>query len=161
MDKKAMEQQRQVGKVLEKQEKDVKKILILSLGTGRKEFLSNDGEIIKENDLTREEKQQMVMDGRLKPYDKTIYKKPDDSGIMESAFVAEPLIDLFSPHEVIIIGTSKSAWTSFFSTFGEENEQKKERISRLFALEENGGKDLHTETLNEYAQKIQECYEQG
>ena len=64
MDKKAMEQQRQVGKVLEKQEKDVKKILILSLGTGRKEFLSNDGEIIKENDLTREEKQQMVMDGR-------------------------------------------------------------------------------------------------
>ena len=36
MDKKAMEQQRQVGKVLEKQEKDVKKILILCLGTGRK-----------------------------------------------------------------------------------------------------------------------------
>lgn len=145
----------------EKEEKIDKKILILSLGTGRKEFLSSEGKPIKEGDLTREEKQQMIMDGRLKPYDKTIYEKPDNSGTMESAFVAEPLIDLFRPNEVIMIGTSKSAWTSFFSTFGEENALKNERMSRLFALEENGGKDLDTEKLKEYAQKIQECYENG
>ncbi len=138
-----------------------KKILILSLGAGRKDFLSSEGKIIKEGDLTREEKQQMIMDGRLKPYDKTIYKKPDDRGSKESAFVAEPLIDLFSPDEVIIIGTSKSAWTAFFSEFGEENELKKERMLQLFELEENGGKDLDTEKLKEYAQKIQECYEKG
>lgn len=137
-----------------------KKILILSLGAGRKDFLSSEGKIIKEGDLTREEKQQMIMDGRLKPYDKTKYKKPDGKEFM-SAFVAKPLIDLFSPDEVIMIGTSKSAWTAFFSTFGEENELKKERMLQLFELEENGGKDLDTEKLKEYAQKIQECYEKG
>lgn len=166
MDKKAEEQIRQIKELLANQEKKVKKILILSLGTGRNKFLLSDGKTeIKEQELeiplTREEKKQMIMDGRLKPYDMTVYMKPDNSGTIESAFVAEPLMKLYEPDEIIIIGTSKSAWTSFFGAFGEENEQKKERMSRLFELEENGGKDLDIETLKEYARTIQKYYEEG
>lgn len=161
MDKTVKEQNRQIEKMSAKQEKKVKKVLMLSLGTGRKEFILNEEKIIKEENLAKEEKKQMIMDGRLKPYDKTVYRKPDDSGTMESEFVAEPLIELFCPDEIIIIGTSKSAWTSFFYAFGEEYALKNDRMTQLFELEENGGKDLDIEELKEYAQKIQEYYEEG
>lgn len=159
MDQRALEQLRKCNQMISTQNR--KKVLILSLGTGRMKFIKIDGQIVEEKEFTKEEKKQMIMEGRLNPYDETEYEMPDNDGIIKTAFVAEPLMRLFKPEEVIIVGISKSAWTSFFGAFGDINELKNQRMSELFELEANGGKDLDVAQLTGYAEKIQQCYQCG
>ncbi len=116
--------------------KEQRKILILSLGTGR-------------------------------PRDRKIEKMPGyegtryciDGKYFESEFVAEPLISTFGPDEIIIVGTSRSAWEDLYRKFGEPvDEQSAQRLSEIAA---QGGKDKECDELRELSREVEKIYEKG
>lgn len=153
MEKKAVEQLNQIGKIFETREKEKKKILILSLGTGS--ILGIDS-----TKMTPEEKKEKLAQ-REYSYRTAEYYFEGGGDKIKTEYVAEPLMKKFSPDEVFIVGTSKSSWTGFYGKFGDENEEKGEIISQLFDLEENGGKDLEQKDIEEYTQKIGQFYNKG
>ncbi|MDE7432719.1 MAG: CRISPR-associated DxTHG motif protein [Lachnospiraceae bacterium] len=138
-----------------KQDKETKKILILSLGTGS--ILGKDVDVSK---MTLEEKKEKLA-RREYSYRSAIYYFDDKKNTFNTEFVAEPLMKRFCPDEVFIIGTSKSSWTGFYGKFGDENDQKDEAVLRLFGLEENGGKDLDSSELRKYTQTIEWYFNKG
>ncbi len=106
-----------------------KRILLLSLGRGNKgdnkiKNASNQETTNKKENLFRKlfsTKSDVKQVEKEKPsnnavYAKTIYQDKD-GGIVESSFVAEPLINLYKPDYVYVVGTYSSAWTSFYSYF--------------------------------------------
>lgn len=153
MDKKAIEQLKEAKETIVGKEKEKKKVLILSLGTGS--ILGNNVE-----KMTLEEKKDKLA-RREYSYRSAVYYFDDKKDTVNTEFVAEPLMKRFCPDEVFIIGTSKSSWTGFYGKFGDDNDQKDEVILRLFELEENGGKDLDSSAIKKYTQTIESYFERG
>lgn len=121
----------------------MKKILILTLGVGRK-ALGQD----------------------QYPYDKTNYiveiEGTDQTQVIESEYVAEIQISKYQPDMVIIVGTVRSGWGMFYRKFTqeshiEENERAQDML-RLSEIEENYGKDTDNNTLKELEKEIQQIY---
>lgn len=132
--------------------KEKKKILMLSLGTGS--ILG-----MGASKMTMEEKREKLAK-REYSYRSAEYYFEEKNDAVKTEFVAEPLMQRFHPDEVFIIGTSKSSWTGFYGKFGEEN-NKDEIISKLFDLEEKGGKDLSVAEVRAYAGAIEQHFSEG
>lgn len=147
MDQRTMDKLKQIVKELEEKEK--KKVLILSLGTGS--ILGKDAA-----DMTDEEKKEKLARKEYS-YRPAEYYFTNKKESITTEFVAEPLMKEFCPDEVFIIGTSKSSWTGFYGKFGEDNDNKDNVISRLFKLEEEGGKDV--KDVKGIAEEIESCFQ--
>lgn len=117
-------------------------MLLLSLGTGR----------LSEKNAEVPAAQRIV-------YQSAKYCMDGTQKIVESEFVAEPLVRSFAPDEVIIVGTSKSAWAGFYCKFGDASDE--ERVRRLLEIEEYGGKDRKSSELLTLAREVEEIYEAG
>lgn len=148
------------GQIIENDKKKVKtvKVLVLSLGVGGL-FGTKD----KAGELEKEQKKNMILNGKLEAYQPTIYSYSDMNGkekTVPSAFVAEPLLEMFKPDEIVIIGTSKSAWTSFFRAFGDNDDKKNKNMADIFAFEGDGGKDIDV-VEKKYADSIESIYQEG
>ena len=87
--------------------RDTKKILLLTLGTGRLSD-TNEAEYISV---------QYTFEGQ--DYKKNI----DDIEGTKTNFVAEPLIDLVKPDDIYILGTVKSVWHRFYASLITENNE--------------------------------------
>ncbi len=83
------------------QRKERKRILFLSLGTGRSDK-NNEG--VKKISYR---KTQYTFDG-------VCYKKNNKE--KKTNFVAEPLIDIFKPDIIVFLGTVKSVWDQFYAS---------------------------------------------
>ncbi len=78
---------------------ECKKVLVLSLGVGRR---NSD---VKEKGMP------------VEPYQTVQYRFENDENTIVSPFVAEALINKEHPDAVLIIGTGKSAWDAFFHMY--------------------------------------------
>ena len=136
------------------------KVLILSLGTG--------------NGLNRNQKEQFEAEKKEKKllcptkdwflskgnsiYQQTTYQFDGSEEKIQSAFVAEPLIDRCNPEYVIIIGSIRSSWSNFYRNFAGENRDY-ETYKKLYDLEtQNEGKDTSFDRLEIYRQQIETIY---
>ncbi len=121
----------------------MKKILILTLGVGRK-ALGQD----------------------QYPYDKTNYiveiEGTDQTQVIKSEYVAEIQISKYQPDMVIIVGTVRSGWSMFYRKFTQESHieenERTEDMQRLSEIEETYGKDTDNATLKELEKEIQQIY---
>ena len=122
----------------------MKKILILTLGVGRK-ALGQD----------------------QYPYDKTNYiveiEGTDRTQVIQSEYVAEIQISKYQPDMVIIVGTVRSGWSMFYRKFTQEshieaNEREKDML-RLSIIEETYGKDTDNDTLKKLEKEIQQIFD--
>lgn len=128
-----------------------KKLLLLSLGTGS--ILGKDA-----CKMSKEEKEQKILNREFS-YRKAKYCMEGTNTIVESEFVAEPLIRHFQPDEIFLIGTSKSAWAGFYGKFGDSTDTK--TIRRLTEIEEEGGKDIAGGVLRELSREVEQRYKDG
>lgn len=128
---------KQSDKVMEE-----RKILILSLGTGR----------MRDKDTDRTPAEKII-------YQSAKYRMDDTKDIIETEFSAEPLIHFFEPDEVIIIGTSRSAWAGFYCKFGDKSDSAS--VERLQEIETEGGKDISGSALQILSREVEEIYAKG
>lgn len=123
---------------------NLKKILILTLGTGT----------ISENSRAQYRETQYTIEG--KPYKK--------NGVeTKTNFVAEPIIDYFIPDEIFILGTVKSVWHQFYaSTITSDNSDESymndEKYNRLIQIEKNNGINTELEKLEDLEKEITDIF---
>jgi CRISPR-associated Csx2 family protein len=132
------------------------KILILTLGTG--------------SILKKEESSQKSLEERKKLISEKIYGKEEfcyrscryklEEMEMETEFVAEPLVKKFRPQYVFILGTVKSAWTSFYTKFNktENKDILKDNVLKLYQIENDYGCDTGKEELERVEAEINAIY---
>lgn len=80
----------------------------------------------------------------------------------ESNFVAEPIIEIFEPDEIFVLGTVKSVWYQLFASFITENNEDQsykdmDEYKNLveIAKDETLGYETNTEKLREINEQIQ------
>lgn len=115
------------------------KILILSLGTGRRNQTPG-----AEHDC---------------PYKTVKYVFEDGEDVTESPFVAEALIKRLQPEKIIIVGTGKSAWGAFYYQYC--NRMLPDCEARLQEIEECIAKmnmNSDEKELGEFQQYLDEIY---
>lgn len=125
-------------------ENNVKKILILTLGTGR----------LAENKEAGYQSTQYVINGKK-------YQKNDVDA--ETNFVAEPIIDSFVPDEIFMLGTVTSNWYQFYaSAITESNEDESYKVdagyNRLIEIKQKGSITTSTKELKEYSKEITDIF---
>lgn len=99
------------------------KILFLSIGTG------NLFEKVTVNE--KEDKHDLLM--KMVSENKYAYKTSRyrlNGKEYESPFIAEALIDQFNPDMILLVGTVKSAWSSFYACFSNDY-NKYEKLMKL------------------------------
>ena len=123
------------------------RILILSLGTGRKDTNRSALEVYNSdnNDLV---------------YLNTNYKFYDDEESQRSNFVAAPLIKRVEPDEIIMIGSVRSAWSQIYKEYygGIESKCDQEVFIKLYEAECKHGLSATTEEINEIQKYINEKF---
>ena len=136
------------------------KILILSLGTGSVLGRTKQAEW---KQLTDEEKQRhvrQIVEDNTFVYRSAEYQIGDR--IAETEFIGDLLIREENPNEVIIIGTVKSSWSTFYAKFtsdtGLDPETCSREIQELIEIEEAHGKDTGTEELNALQNRVETLY---
>lgn len=109
------------------------KILFLSLGAGNLFFSQNtqNAQNINKEELL----EKMISDGR---YAYRTAKYRINGRIYESPFVADALINQYRPDHILVVGTVKSAWSSFFARFFDASD-KSRKIMELYNQEQNNG----------------------
>ena len=110
-------------------ERPKKKVLILTLGTGRK-----------------------LPSGAPAGYMMTSYQFEETGEIVESAYVAESLVSAFRPDMIFIIGTIKSSWLEFYQYFTAGNTEKEELL--FCELDPASGRDVSGEELRRATESI-------
>lgn len=130
------------------EQKGRERILILSLGVGN---------VLGKNAGELEEADKMEKLARREEfsYQKVTYTMAGESDFEETEFVAEPIVKVFRPKKVFILGTSKSAWTGFYGKFGDGDYKT---IQRLYQIEEPNGKDRETEALKSLSEEVEGYY---
>lgn len=127
------------------------KVLILTLGTGS---------ILDRDSPGGEERKKILLEKIQKRefcYWKTKYQIENIN--TETEFLAEPLIKSFQPDRVLLIGTVKSSWTSFYTKFGnKESENWEKNIFTLDEIEYTHGQKTEGEKLDEIEKQINEIY---
>lgn len=111
------------------------KVLILSLGTGSKIY---------------------DKDGGFQ-YRKATYQIERDV-LIETEFIAEPLMKQFNPDQVIVIGTVKSMWSGLYAKYGDGDA---DAICQLQEIEENNGIQTNGEVLADIESVINQIYVKG
>ena len=124
------------------------KVLLLSLGVGA----LDKREI---SDKKEYGKRQILGEGVF-PYRTAYYRFHGEEKIYKSPFVAEPLIDRFKPDVVVLIGTVRSCWSSFYAKYAAttEYEKKSTLALSLFESEETHGLNTPASELNAIEKKI-------
>lgn len=141
------------------------KLLVLSLGTGS--ILFNDDERVELNKSEGEEKfvkQKEYVWKKLKNKElayRTAKYKMQNGEIYSSPFVAEPLIETFQPDVVLLIGTVRSCWTSFYVNFKSRNDVEQGVVDRLLDYELKDAIDIKGDELNGIEKNIQEIMDQN
>lgn len=130
------------------------KVLLLSLGVGA----LNEREIPDKKEYIE---QQLLGEGTF-PYRTAKYRFHGEEKIYESPFVAEPLIDRFQPDIVVLIGTVRSCWSSFFAKYSDdtEHEKKSNLALSLFESEETHGLNTPQSEINEIEKKIKDTLDE-
>lgn len=117
-------------------ERQKKKVLILTLGTGRK-----------------------LPNGAPAGYVKTSYQYGGDGETVESAYVAEPLVREFRPDMIFVIGTVKSAWLEFYQYFTSGDTEEEELA--FCELDPVSGRDVAGEELRKDTEAINGIFARG
>lgn len=117
-------------------ERPKKKVLILTLGMGGK-----------------------LTNGAPVGYVKTSYQFGGEGEIVESAYVAEPLVRAFRPDMIFVIGTVKSAWLEFYQYFTSGKTEEEELV--FCELDPVSGKDVSAEELRKAAEVINGIFARG
>ena len=107
------------------------KILFLSIGVGNLLGQMGSTEGVNELDIIKE----------MVAKDKYVYRMAKyrlKGTVYESPFVAEALIDQYQPDYILLVGTVKSAWSSFYARYG-AGEDKAEKILELYKHEKTYG----------------------
>lgn len=151
MDEKVLAQLTKISDVLNR-----KRVLMLSLGVGNYKLFPE--KEMGEPSLTNDKKIKIIKEGELRPYEQTAYQFDRSEETHNEAFIAKPLTKEFDPQEIVIIGTSKSAWTAFYWAFGDGNT---EHLLKLFEMEENGSKDVNKQEVKKQAETIEKIYREG
>lgn len=136
--------------------KKTEKVLILTLGTGSN-LLGKDARDLSTPEQRNERLEYLLKTGDYS-YLSVIYRmngEKKESDEKPTEFVAEPLIEFFNPDRVIIIGTVKSNWASFYTKYGERKESS---IRRLFEIESTGNKNTAGKELEKCADEINKIY---
>lgn len=126
--------------------KQNEKILILTLGTGRKVGIDAS---IEEAELEIQLKE--IIENKKFNYEAAEYRMNNRTESTFSEFVAEPLTKFFQPDKIFIIGTVKSSWASFLSKFGNMDFEK---IARLYKIQESHGIQTKGKELEEVTKEI-------
>lgn len=113
-----------------------KKVLILTLGTGRR-----------------------LPNGAPAGYVKTSYQFEGAGEAVESAYVAEPLVSDFRPDLIFIIGTVKSAWLEFYQYFTVGKTEEEELL--FCELDPVSGRNVSGEELRKAAEAINGIFAGG
>ncbi len=113
-----------------------KKILILTLGAGRK-----------------------LPNGASAGYTEASYKFHNEGDVITTAYLAEPLVSAFRPDMVFVIGTIKSVWLEFYQYFTEK--QSEEAELAFCELDPANGKDVSAQQLREKAEIVNRIFEGG
>ena len=119
-----------------------KKLLILSLGVGAiKPELQNGKEL---------EQPRNKSEGKVCPYRTANYRYMVGPSCIEveSPFVAEALIKIVEPDEIVIFGTVKSAWGAFYHRY---HKKESEKYDGPLAVEVRSLKNFYS--AEEYHQK--------
>ena len=120
--------------------KTEERILILSLGTGK----------VNEDGSANYKKAQYSISGKA-------YEK---NGIQtKTSFVAEPLMNEFKPDRIVVLGTVRSAWYSFFSTMITENDEDRSYVEngdykRLVQINKEYGIKTDGDSLKDLGKEI-------
>lgn len=139
---------------------DSHRILILTLGVG---FMVDKG--IEDMDERLRQIEGIIQNSEIekeKTYRIANYVYESDDGALEYSdemFVANPIVDVFKPDAVIIIGTVKSAWSQFLYRFRREDADETELIKALQELEKMSivqGIDTAGEDLNNWQSLTEE-----
>ncbi len=133
----------------------MKKILILTLGTGQKKNGTSSFDVIIEKGI----------DKLAQSYQSTKYQFDGKETVEDVSFVAEPLIENYHPDYIYILGTQNSVWTSFWINFVTKANLDEE--AKSYAAEvikpvwdiENDVYSFETEKRLAYQGKIQEVFE--
>lgn len=147
-----------------------KKILILTLGTGKNQNL---GDEFNANKMQADEKQaklKEIFDSDKFAYQNVEYVMTDENGnelfTEKSEFVAKPLIRRERPDIIFIVGTVKSVWSSFYSKFARktvnsEGGRNFDSYKELYDIESCADYGFRTEweTLKPIETKIEEIYQ--
>lgn len=134
-------------------EKQKEKILILTLGTGKRVGIDAS---IEEDEL--EAKLKETIEKKEFNYDAVEYQMDNEAESTPSEFVAEPLTKSFRPDKIFIIGTVKSSWASFLSKFGNLDLEK---IAKLYKIQESHGIQTKEKELEEVTKEINEILKKG
>lgn len=133
-------------------EKQKEKILILTLGTGKRVGIDAAMESAALEAALKENIEKKEFN-----YDAVEYRMNNKTEGTASEFVAEPLAKSFQPDKIFIIGTVKSSWASFLSKFGNLNFEK---IAKLYKIQENHGIDTKGQQLEEIAKEINAIFKE-
>ena len=123
------------------------RILILSLGAGRKDTNKSAPEIYNSN-----------RDDDV--YQNTEYKFYDKDESQRSSFVAAPLIKRVEPDEIIMIGSVRSAWSQIYKEYygGTESKCDQDVFIKLYETECKLGLSATTEEIDEIQNFINEKF---
>ena len=79
-----------------------------------------------------------------------------------SPFVAEALIEEFSPDVIIVIGTVKSAWDAFYDSYKDKADDTvyRENMEYLEQGTQRLGKDSSSEEIDEFMRRINSIYKE-
>ena len=128
----------------------MKKVLILSLGTGDAAYRNMSGDIIE---------QMYDNNTFFSSYTSAEYKIDDDRPV-RAEFMALPLIEKEKPDIVFLVGTMKSVWTALYSRFvTDEEKRSKTNMRKLYEIEKSGSYKSSDNEILESQENIQSIYD--
>ena len=132
-----------------------KKVLILSLGTGKPNITIDNIEALEQTSQSDRS-----------PYTITNYRFNEDTEDVEkAAFLAIPLIKKFEPEEVVILGTVQSAWAELAymittGIFGKNTySRSRDEFEKLVSMRPKSGKDTEDQVRYELERIINRLFE--
>lgn len=158
------------------QEKNVKKVLFLSLGVGDlfyrlKNHFKTEEKDFDSNDIDNNIK--LLIEKGLFSYRQARYILPealrtDELNYVDSEYVAEPICKVFKPDFIYIIGTIKSDWASFFNKFYDKDRSEegiesynnlREKLTELYKIQSGHGIATGKDVLLKQEEKINKIFE--
>ncbi len=145
-----------------------KKILVLSLGSGGR---------IEDKPIDKGKKESLIkrvfqkIGGKKtsfeKNYDRERYYRPyrtakyrfeNEEEIVESSLVAKPLIDKVRPDVILIIGTVKSAWDTFFYNFHGETDDWQNTWEVILDKVRNSSKNDEDDKICRFKEELDDLF---
>lgn len=138
------------------------KVLILSLGTGSVLGFEKQKEWGRLAEEEKEHYVRKIVEENTFAYRNTRYQIGDR--LAETEFIGDLLIQEENPDQVVILGTVKSSWSTFYAKFtggtGMDQESHAREIQEMIELEELHGKDTSAEELDALQSRVEEIYNQ-